>query len=240
MNYAAPPSNNFLKNSLGTDSSIIRGELSKIELETAEIRQLIGTGTGYADAVYIGNPTLSGSWKIESILDVDHSELKLFRKSANGVIADNWVQYGTFPREYGELTRYNGSTPRTLTEQNTWYPSIGLSQGLLEEMEFVAGASSDNYLKISGNHGGVYKITWTTSMYGTTGKTFEMAISVGNVVQTNSISRKKMGSQDVGPFVGTCILQLNDGDEIRVVTRCIDAANQTVTFVHSNVNVVRL
>lgn len=241
MAYNAPPSPNFLKNRLGTDSSLLRAELRKLEEETALLQNEITTDiNGWADAVYLGYPYEADSWKISRVTHLEGIGLQFYRKSADGELNDNWVQFFSLPREYAEAYRYNNSTPRTLAVAGTWYPSIGLTKGNCLILEFVEPGDGDNYLLVPEGHDGLYRTQWVTSLSGPTGKTIEMAYQVNGEISTDSISRIKLGSQDVVNFSGTSLHELHAGDQCKLVTRCIDSSNVNIVYVHSNINTTRI
>ncbi len=90
------------------------------------------------------------------------------------------------------------------------------------------------------NHAGMYRTNWVTSLSGPTGKTIEMAFMVNGVVQQNSVSRIKLGSQDTVNFSGTNLMFLDNLSQCKLVTRCVDASNINITYVHSNINTTRV
>ena len=241
MAYIAPPSSNFLKNRLGTDSSLLRAEFRKLEEETALLQTEITAGiNGWAETQYIGNPYLDQSWKMTAVEHGLFKELQFFRKEGAGEINENWVQWLSLPREYAEAYRYNNSTPRNLAVQGTWYPSIGLTKGSFYVLEYVEPGDGDNYMLVPQNHAGMYRTNWVTSLSGPTGRTIEMAFMVNDVVQQNSVSRIKLGSQDTVNFSGTNLMFLDNLSRCKLVTRCVDASNINITYVHSNINTTRV
>lgn len=242
MAYYAPSSLHFLKDSRRTDSEVLRSELRKLEEETALLQTEITAGiNGWADIVYIGYPYEKDGWKIEAVShDTTDKELRFFRKSADGELVENWEQFFSLPQEYAEAYRYNNSTPRVLTVQNTWYPSIGLTKGNFHILEFVEPGDGNNYMLVPDGHDGLYKTNWVTSLSGPTGKTIEMGYEINGVVQTNSISRIKLGSQDTVNFSGTNMAYLYAGDQCKLVTRCIDSSSVSIVYVHSNINTTRV
>ncbi len=192
-----------------------------------------------SDIKYFGDPLLQGSWKIERIGTGADTSLFLYRKSADGIISANWVREGNLPREFGEMYRASTHTT-TITTQNVWYKSLDLAAGDNYGMTFVEGAGGDNYLQIDVGHGGHYRLVGAASLSGATGKTYELVISINDIVNTKSISQRKMGSSDVGTMSGTAIVELAEGDKIRFVTRCIDAITDNATYQHSNINLARI
>jgi hypothetical protein len=240
MSYSAPPSQYFLKNNLGTDSSVLRNEFLKLALETANLQNQITSGlAGFTEVLYLGDPELDQSWKLEIRQHLEFKELQFFRKEGDGELAENWVQYASFPQEYGEMYRYNGSTPRTLTNQNQWYPSIGMSAGNCYVITF-SDIEGDTYLEIPENHGGLYHVSWQTSFSAPVNHFYEMSISINDTPVTTSISRRKSDTNDVAPLSGSLIASIPDLGKVRIITRCTDAGATAVTFVHSNINIQRI
>jgi hypothetical protein len=142
-------------------------------------------------------------------------------------------------RPYGEVYRFNDTQVTECEIAEQWYHSQNLVAGAFMGLEYHNG-SDDCHVYVPTGMEGSYKIDWSSSAAGETGKIYEIGISVAGSMILKSVSQRKMGSTDVGAMSGQCVVYINANSDICLNVRCMTAGGGDSTCKHANMTVVKV
>lgn len=155
----------------------------------------------------------------------------------NADIAGNLTVHGNITGNilYADMNAYNDAgftVPQTT--QNVYENVTNMSASHMNGFTFA-----DNTTLIPGKTGD-YKIDYSLSFNGLTGKTHGIGIGINGIIDHECYSRRKLGADDVGNVAGTCIKSLSQGDEITLMIDPEDAATNDVTVISASVAIFRV
>lgn len=132
-------------------------------------------------------------------------------------------------------THYNGIFVITVVDDTNFY--------FTETWDGDDGASNwtkAGYLQCSAGSSGNYRVAWTSSNTAITNNTtLEACISINEVVQENTFTRRKFGiGADEGNLAGTAILTIADGDRIIMNVRNLGGTGNSIPR-HANISIVQ-
>ena len=142
------------------------------------------------------------------------------------------VQHQT--HTFGELSLESNNGTTTIGGAGTWTEiSSSWTQGQSNSMTL---ASDSITVVTSGN----YQAGWNiSSLSATANKNFEVAFSVNDTIQNDTLIERRYSSTDVGASSGGGVLNLSAGDVIKLEVKGLtDATNFQVK--HGNVQVHKL
>ena len=153
-----------------------------------------------------------------------------------GLILGSGIATSTLARVlvYGEMHQNDNAIAVGISVQDQWEEIGNFSEGLTNSVTYSA-----NTLVIPSS--GRYQLIWgVSSSSGGTGKTYEIAFSVDDVIAGKSRIGRKYSTSDLGASAGPVLLDLNAGDVIKLEARCTDAVTADLTIMHANVQIHKL
>lgn len=149
--------------------------------------------------------------------------------------------YGNCREKVPELNSYaemyiSEDTPTVFNYTATMtYINLTANQtkGLTKNFNFSNG-------KITTELSGNYEINYHVSFSGQTGSVHGFGVGVNGIKQDNCYCQRKLGSVDVGNIADGCLLSLNIGDVVTLISDDEDAIVHDITVVASNLRIKKI
>jgi hypothetical protein len=158
---------------------------------------------------------------------------KLFLICLFGLFVAGTANAAFITQNYADMYIYGNTTATTISASATWTTVEAFQAGTTNGVTYTS-----NTLEV--NADGIYNLDWAMSATaGGTNKTYLFGFSVNGSVESCSVIERKFATQDVGAMAGTCILPLNDGDQIQFKTQNI-ADTTDITLKYGNVSIAKV
>jgi hypothetical protein len=129
-----------------------------------------------------------------------------------------------------EMYQDDNAIATTINTVNVWEEVGNFVQGDIVGWTFTNGG----HLTANAGSGGEYDLTTSISaQIASTNKTFEFAVSINDIIQDKCTIERRFSTNDVGAIPMTCLLNISDGDVIKMEVRNL-TDNADITFIHVN------
>ena len=121
-------------------------------------------------------------------------------------------------------------TSITLTTQDQYYPWISVSSSHADTpyVSFVADSTNGDYLLVGSEGAGHYKAEFHVSFSGSASQTYVATLFLDAGATHASIARGIGTAGDVGAASGSALIEVADGQKLRLKFKCSTAGSKAV------------